>query len=75
MNVFRSETSTNEAIENIKNDIITSEINDNDDMNITLKGYMHNQTGFVLNVTNIEKIDDSVLTNRIFKFLLPLIIL
>ena len=36
MNVFRSETSTNEAIENIKNDIITSEINDNDDMNITL---------------------------------------
>jgi hypothetical protein len=63
MNVFRSETSTNEAIENIKNDIITSEINDNDDMNITLKGYMHNQTGFVLNVTNIEKIDDSVLTN------------
>lgn len=61
MNIFRRETSTTDVIERIKNDVITCETNNNDDMNISLKGYMHNNTGFVLTVNNIEKLDDTVL--------------
>ena len=61
MNVFRGETDTSDIIENIKNDIITSDSHGNEDITIALKGYMHNNTGFVLTVTNIEKLTDTVL--------------
>ena len=61
MNIFRIETDTNDDIENIKTDILHSNAYDNDDIQVQLKGYMHNNTGFVLTVNNIEKITDDVL--------------
>ena len=61
MNIFRTESDTNDDIENIKTDILQSNGYDNEDIQVQLKGYMHNNTGFVLTVNNIEKISDDVL--------------
>ena len=61
MNVFRVESNTNDDIENIKNDIITSDTHGNEDITIILKGNMHNNAGFILTVNNIEKLTDVIL--------------
>ena len=45
MNVFRSETTTNDDIENIKNDIVTCDADTNDDIVISIKGFKHNKSG------------------------------
>lgn len=63
MNIFRIESTTDEAIENIKSDIISSDCHDNNDINVSLKGRMHNNTGFVLTVSNLEDLNDGVIQN------------
>jgi hypothetical protein len=61
MNVFRSETTTNDDIENIKNDIVTCDADTNDDIVISFKGFKHNKSGFILRVTNIERLTDATM--------------
>ena len=67
MNVFRSETTTNDDIENIKNDIVTCDADTNDDIVISFKGFKHNKSGFILRVTNIERLTDATGTLQIHR--------
>lgn len=56
MNVHRVSHLPNEDIDSIKNDLLSSDNHRNEDMSVALKGYTHNNSGFVLTVSNIEKI-------------------
>ena len=56
MNVHRVTHLPNEDIDSIKNDLLTSDNHRNEDMSVALKGYTHGNNGFVLTVSNIEKI-------------------
>jgi len=63
MNIHRRSNDTNEQVEAIKREMFAcSFANDsNDDMTIDVKGYLHNNRGFILTVQNMEKITDSIL--------------
>ena len=63
MNVHRRSNETNEHIEAIKNEMYNCSFakHSNDDMTIDVKGYLHNQRGFILKVQNMEKLDDTIL--------------
>ena len=56
-------TETDDSIDNIKNELLTVCNHSNDDLTINLKGYIHNNTGFVLTLTNMEKITDDIFAN------------
>lgn len=60
MNVHRVTHLPNEDIDSIKNDLLSSDNHSNEDMSVVLKGYTHGHSGFVLTVSNIEKITDCI---------------
>lgn len=63
MNVHSIKTETDDNIDNIKNELLTMCNHSNDDLTINLKGYIHNNTGFILTLTNMEKITDDIFAN------------
>lgn len=62
MNVFRSTTDSSDAIDSLKNELLSIGTKSNDDMCIKLAGYCHNHEGFILQVTNMERITDTLLS-------------
>ena len=61
MNVFRANNDSSDGIESLKSELIALGSKSNEDMNIELAGFCHNKTGFILNVTNMERITDNLL--------------
>lgn len=61
MNVHEASVNLDETIQAIRNDLVILDGHKNEDIGITLQGYLHNRTGFVLNVHNIENVTDHVL--------------
>ena len=61
MNVFRAANDSSEGIESLQTELINIGSKTNEDMTIELSGYCHNRTGFILNVTNVERITDALL--------------
>ena len=62
MNVHRTKNESNDDIDGIKKEMFSSSFHANDDMTIELKGMLHNNNGFILTVSNMEKLDDKLLT-------------
>ena len=48
------QTLSDDTIDTIKNQLITAD-HSNDDLSVTLKGRIHNNTGFILTASNMEK--------------------
>ena len=61
MNVFRAANDSSDVIDSLKTELINVGSKTNEDMTIELAGYCHNRTGFILNVTNMERITDNLL--------------
>ena len=61
MNVHEASVNLDETIQAIRNDLVILDSHKNEDISITLQGYLHNRTGFILNVDNIENVSDNVL--------------
>lgn len=61
MNVFRAANDSSDVIDSLKTELINVGSKTNEDMTIELAGYCHNRTGFILNVTNMERITDHLL--------------
>ena len=60
MNVHRTKHESNDDIEGIKKEMFGFHCND--DMTVDLKGMLHNNNGFILTVSNMEKLDDKLLS-------------
>ncbi len=61
MNIFTVQSTPNDDIQKIKRNILHVDTEGNQDMEIDLKGYMHNDTGFVLSVKNVEKLSNGIM--------------
>jgi hypothetical protein len=59
MNVYRTNALSDDTIDTIKNLLITAD-HSNDDLSVTLKGRIHNNTGFILTASNMEKMPDLI---------------
>lgn len=59
MNVYRTNALSDDTIDTIKNQLITAD-HSNDDLSVTLKGRIHNNTGFILTASNMEKMPDHI---------------
>ena len=60
MNVFSIQTDSDDMVKTISNEIKHIGSHSNEDMKVELKGYTHNRTGFILTVTNMEKMSDQI---------------
>ena len=65
MSVHRKNTEASQCVNQICKDMITcSFVNgQNDDMRVDFKGYLHNESGFILTAQNMQVISDSILTS------------
>lgn len=63
MNVHRTSSDTNDQINTIKSEMIACSFtnDENDDMKVDIKGFLHNGKGFILTANNMEKVTDSIL--------------
>tara|TARA_B100002051_G_C16259720_1_gene403661 strand:- start:12 stop:392 length:381 start_codon:yes stop_codon:yes gene_type:complete len=62
MNIHRANPEISDSVEAIKNALLELSDHCNEDLTIRLRGYVHNQTGFILQALNVERLTDETLS-------------
>lgn len=62
MNVFRATVDPSDTVDSIISEILSAGRDENEDITVELSGYVHNKTGFILKVQNMECITDNLLS-------------
>lgn len=63
MNVFRATVDSSDIVDYVKNEILRVGVEENEDITVELSGYVHNKTGFILRVQNMESVTDRLLAS------------
>lgn len=63
MNVFRATIDSSDIVDYLKNEILRVGVEENEDISVELSGYVHNKTGFILKVQNMESVTDRLLAS------------
>lgn len=59
--VYNVNTDEDQFVEQLKGELVAADQQQNTDLHITFKGYLHNKTGFQLRIENIEVFTDQLI--------------
>jgi len=59
--VYNVNTDEDQFVEQLKGELVAADQQQNSDLHITFKGYLHNKTGFQLRIENIEVFTDRLI--------------